>query len=78
MYYKLYRRRQYIFLVAFLVVLFFYFYTSSGGKPYSQNIQVKTGDSFRRARINAETYQVPEPCSGCPGENGRAVYLSVN
>ncbi len=30
----------------------------------------------KRARINAETYKTPAPCVGCPGENGRPVYLT--
>lgn len=29
-------------------------------------------------RININNYVEPEPCSGCPGENGRGVTLTVS
>jgi len=27
--------------------------------------------------INMQNYKIPEPCHGCPGENGSPVYLTV-
>ena len=31
-----------------------------------------------KSRINRETYVIPEPCQGCPGENGQGVQLTVS
>jgi len=32
----------------------------------------------KRARISMKSYVPPEPCAGCPGENGAAVYLAAD
>jgi hypothetical protein len=34
-------------------------------------------DNLKKIRINRETYTIPEPCHGCPGEDGQGVQLNV-
>lgn len=31
----------------------------------------------RKPTITIETYKEPDPCAGCPGENGQGVILTV-
>ena len=31
----------------------------------------------RKPTITTETYKEPDPCVGCPGENGQGVILTV-
>ena len=86
MYYKLYRRRQYIYLIAAVFgVIFLYNYrpsfsnTSSGQdgeEPrHAENSGNVAGDD---SEITILTYKEPEPCKTCPGENGQAVILTVS
>ena len=32
----------------------------------------------RKPAITIESYTEPDPCVGCPGENGQGVFLAVN
>lgn len=86
MYYRLYRRRAYIYiLVAFIVVYFLL--TRSGDtnenlaknseKPLKNFPAANENGMKKKSRISMSNYVQPEPCKGCPGENGAAVYLSV-
>ena len=73
-YYKLYRRRKYIYMtivaVGFCLLVF-----NGNQNSYLSETQLvhekvlKEGEKFE--------YKIPKPCYGCPGENGAAVYLNV-
>ena len=55
-------------------------YLNSNSKPSDQskqNHRPKRNPNERKVRINRETYTIPEPCNGCPGENGAGVSLTV-
>ena len=71
MYYKLYRRRYYIYLAIGILVVLFIFNNSTNDE---NTIELTRNNR----RINIENYVEPEPCHNCPGENGRPVYLNVN
>lgn len=87
MYYKFYRRRTQIYiLVAIVLVIIFYFSQSGGSSSSSdanQNDEILVGDmkikgrNGAKQRINMQNYQPPPLCGDCPGENGKAVYLTV-
>ena len=72
LYWFIYRRRNkcLLILIATFCLLFYVYHddaqvsTRQRGKP-------------RKSRINRETYTTPEPCNGCPGENGQGVQLTV-
>jgi len=81
LYWFLYRRRNRFVIILFIIVTIIFFsyerkndsssaYISVTDKPKKINLQNKT-------RINRETYTIPEPCRGCPGENGAGVSLTV-
>ena len=78
----LYRRRRNRFIIVlFLVFTIIYFATKSNDNS-SPNYKQLTDRQERnikanKIRINRETYTTPEPCLGCPGENGASVSLSV-
>ena len=86
MYYKLYRRRQYIYLGIFVVCILFLLSQKS-----QTNDDSGDGDSRKhieenpniphmplvRPRVNMQNYLQPPVCKGCPGENGGAVFLNV-
>ena len=77
MYYKLYRRRNYIYVGLFLAVFICYLYVANSGdtkKQYEQGYREKRSGE----RVNINNYKIPEPCIGCPGENGKPVYLNVS
>ena len=108
MFYKLYRRRKFIYIGLFLLgVLFLAFNqnlpASNENRIKSLNYKIEN-DEFNKnpnvnnqnlnlvpnpnlnpmhnlkqnnGRINMQNYVEPEPCVGCPGENGNAVFLSV-
>ena len=78
MYYKLYRRRQQIFLLLAVVFIIFIFTLKSnsktdGKKPLEAIVVRKKGE-----RVNMQNYVPPPPCDGCPGENGQGVSLTVS
>lgn len=91
MYYKLYRRRHYIYIGAVFLGVFFYLtykshtidYENINAESNYEKYKGKAGKDNnnkinRKPRITMETYKEPDPCVGCPGENGQGVYLTVN
>lgn len=72
MYYKLYRRRQHIFLLLIVVLVVFVVLRKSSNKS-DNAVQRKSNE-----RINMQNYVPPAPCVGCPGENGQGVGLTVS
>ncbi len=58
-------------MIIFCIV--FYLYHDS---PVNSQQSVKRKRNVKN-RINRETYTTPEPCKGCPGEDGQGVQLSV-
>ncbi len=81
LYWLLYRRRnKFIILLVFIVTIIFFFYESSNdaSSAYSKVYErPKRNANQKKIRINRETYQIPEQCRGCPGENGGGVSLTV-
>ena len=58
-------------------MVIFYIFFSGEAKN-----NLKDDDQPRLLRMNSDTinmqnYKIPEPCRGCPGENGSPVYLTV-
>ena len=77
MYYRLYRRRYYFYGAAILIALIILITNKRDQSEYHLNKrQVESKQAS--GEINIFNYVAPAPCSGCPGENGAAVYLSVN
>lgn len=85
MYYKFYRRRQYIYLIATIFGFLFIFnyrdsllpsFSSSSSSSRDSNARA-LGESGDDSEINMLNYKPPEPCVDCPGENGQPVYLTV-
>ena len=81
MYYKFYRRRHYFYYASIVIgILFLLTYRKSSStlekdarrSPSEKNLGLKA-----RSRINIITYKEPEPCIGCPGENGMGVVVQV-
>lgn len=63
MYYKFYRRRRTIYILTIATATLFYLFFSKN------NFETNSNSFF--------SYIPPDPCKDCPGENGRAVFLSV-
>ena len=80
-YWFLYRRRNRfttILIVVFLLLCFVYLNSNSKSSDQGkQHQRPKRNPNERKIRINRETYTTPEPCHGCPGENGGGVSLTV-
>jgi hypothetical protein len=78
LYIKIYRRRRLVSysligLLFFGAIVFFNQYSDTSiGSRKGQKVNKRSGGG-----ININTYVQPAPCSGCPGENGAPVYLSV-
>ena len=95
MYYKLYRRRKFIYigLAAFGILVLLLNQSPSNEQPKSGSKKEDEANHLnnldypdhpdhpvvenKKQRINMRTYVEPEPCLGCPGENGAGVHLSV-
>jgi hypothetical protein len=87
MYYKLYRRRYTIYTIITILFIIVLLNNNLNSIDESTNYDKNSHDSnnlnknvkrFNNVRINMQNYVVPDPCNDCPGENGKAVYLSVN
>lgn len=90
MYYRFYRRRHTIYLAAAIVTVLFLLMRqsetnlpsdgdeNSGSKEKGSLLGVRDRELVAKPRISIETYQVPKPCHGCPGENGAGVSLTVS
>lgn len=84
MYYRFYRRRHSIYLAVAVVFILFVLFNRSDNDDIHDDTAKKSGrfgkrdsDGEKKQRITMETYKIPPPCSGCPGENGSPVHLSV-
>jgi hypothetical protein len=81
LYWFLYRRRDKLLLtlfIAFIVLFLFYESKNDSSNTYTTLVNRPKRDFFqKKIRINRETYEIPKPCLGCPGENGRGVSLTV-
>ncbi len=69
MYYRVYRRRQYIYVFLAFLFLLYLFYGSSDKKSASSS-RSELGERRNKAsgRITMDTYVPPKNCDGCPGE----------
>lgn len=76
-YYRIYRRRQYIYFAAFIIGLVLLINLNKNENANSQTFE-KIARKNPNELININTYVEPELCVGCPGENGKAVYLTVS
>lgn len=91
LYYKLYRRRHYVYLAGLFISMLFIISLLNNNKPSegtsavrnagrvvdnNQN-PVKGAKKAAGERINMNTYVEPPQCVGCPGENGAGVKLTV-
>jgi len=79
LYWFIYRRRN-KFLILLMIIFCILFYLYRNDSPVSSNISSLQTDKPKRnnkIRINRETYTTPEPCRGCPGEDGQGVQLNV-
>lgn len=82
LYWFLYRRRTKFLILLMTIFIFTVFFYQNEPKPTaakSHGEQREKRDILResRTRINRDTYTTPEPCQGCPGENGQGVQLTV-
>jgi polypeptide N-acetylgalactosaminyltransferase len=81
LYWFLYRRRNKLLIILlFIIIIIFFFYESSNdsSSAYSKAIDRPKRDiNQKKIRVNRETYQIPEPCQSCPGENGGGVSLTA-
>ncbi|CAF1405410.1 unnamed protein product [Adineta ricciae] len=80
-YYFMYRRRNkfIILLVIIFCILVFFHSTSRQNSPRTKksvNVLQKSING-KKVRVNRDTYTTPEPCHGCPGENGQGVQLTA-
>ncbi|CAF0806972.1 unnamed protein product [Rotaria sordida] len=78
---RLYRNRHRLVVILFITffIIFFYYDNNKNSSITSTTLvkrQVRNINE-NKIRINRETYTIPEPCHGCPGENGASVSLSA-
>lgn len=80
LYWFLYRRRNKVFFI-FLITIGVFVYLFRNDKNLSKVTEQLGARAARyigsNGRINRDTYSTPQPCQGCPGENGQGVALSV-
>src|ERR1700722_13178333 len=76
----LYRRRnKFLTLIFIIFTIIFFSYESKNDSSSAYTTLIdkpKRILDLKKIRINRETYQIPEPCHGCPGENGAGVSLT--
>ncbi|CAF1565944.1 unnamed protein product [Adineta steineri] len=81
LYWFLYRRRnKFLILCIIIFCTLFYFHkndTQQTSKTKDQSIKLKNIEHGKKIRVNRDTYSTPEPCQGCPGENGQGVQLTA-
>ena len=87
-----YYRRRYKFQIAIgLVILIFLYVDLTKSKDSSDSTNVEKQKIinnenqdqlekkvYKNVRVNMKNYVPPAPCNGCPGEDGKAVYLNVS
>jgi hypothetical protein len=85
MYYKLYRRRKYIYaglLIFGILILIYKLNSLNTGKQnvaFNNRLETNIDSAIQKKelkRVNIKTYAEPELCLGCPGENGAPVFLN--
>jgi len=81
LYWFIYRRRN-KFLILLMIIFCISFFLYHNDNPASSGTKNQADKprkirSEKKIRINRETYTTPEPCRGCPGEDGQGVQLSV-
>lgn len=79
LYWFIYRRRTKVLLclmIIFCVVIYFH---QNDSQPSSgaASPRIERNVHGDKLRVNRETYSTPEPCRGCPGEDGQGVALTV-
>ncbi|CAF1270040.1 unnamed protein product [Adineta steineri] len=81
LYWFLYRRRnKFLILCIIIFCTLFYFHkndTQQTSTTKDQSIKLKNIQYGKKIRVNRDTYSTPEPCQGCPGENGQGVQLTA-
>ena len=85
MYYRLYRRRNQLFILLGVILVVIFYFSKNDSNSTDRNTKYdEGGESVNRnkksgslKRINIENYIPPPPCGDCPGENGKPVYLTV-
>ena len=85
LYWFFYRRRNRLLLAIatiFFILSFLYLHdspssSSSTAGEQSRRVRSSADRNGRGIRVNRDTYTTPEPCRGCPGENGQGVQLTV-
>jgi hypothetical protein len=75
LYWFIYRRRN-KFLILLMIIFCILFYSYHNDSSVNSQ-QIDKPKKNIKNRINRETYTTPEPCQGCPGENGQGVQLTV-
>jgi hypothetical protein len=74
---RLVRRRKRISL-GLMIIVFLFLIISNGDIDEKGFIQeVKNFKIWKRSPVKSYAYKEPEPCLGCPGENGSPVFLTV-
>jgi hypothetical protein len=80
-----YYRRRYKFQIAIVVIIgtFLYFDLFKNKDNIDSKLEVKepklnNKNEQKSFRINSKNYIPPASCNGCPGENGKPVFLSVS
>ncbi|CAF3858812.1 unnamed protein product [Rotaria sp. Silwood2] len=78
---RLYRRRNRFVVILFIIVFIIYLFNDSNNNSSLSNTTLASRQARdireNKIRINRETYTIPEPCHGCPGENGQGVSLTA-
>lgn len=66
-------------MIIFCILFFKYRNDNSGESRIKRDTDElpKKSLNVKKNRINRETYTTPEPCKGCPGEDGQGVQLAV-
>lgn len=78
LYWFIYRRRnKFLILCLIIFCILFLLYRNDNNSTLPTSKLVKRMINERKIRINRDTYSTPEPCHGCPGENGQGVQLTV-
>lgn len=82
LYWFIYRRRNKFLIclmIIFCIVIYLHQNDSQSSSSTNERIdkRVKKNVDGGKVRINRDTYTIPEPCRGCPGEDGQGVGLTV-
>ena len=84
MYYKIYRRRNRLYIIIGVILLIFLYFDKDSSKDNERKDSLNDLDEvFKVIEEKFEhkprkRYVQPDPCVGCPGENGEGVKLTVS